>query len=126
MNTEHEITERDAELLAFFRDHSGASASAAKAAFPHVPSVDHRIAALASPEIAFLTEDVDTAYEPMRPLHCRLGTFRITPKGAIALDDYLSEKARRGRRERLTHLWGPIAVGLLAYLVGYALDHYLG
>ena len=81
---------------------------------------------MTKPDVGLLAEDVDTSYEPMRPLHVGLGIYRITPKGEIALDDYLEEKRRTSRRERLANLWAPIAVGLLAYLVGYALDRLLG
>lgn len=126
MGSENRITAGDAEVLEYFRKHSPASVSDAKKALPSTGSVEHRIAALTKPDVGLLAEDVDTSYEPMRSLHVSLGVYRITPKGEIALDDYLAEKRRTSRRERLTNLWAPIAVGLLAYLVGYALDHLLG
>lgn len=126
MENEIRITACDAEVLKYFRKHSPASASDAKKALPGAGSVEHRIAALTKPDVGLLAEDVDTSYEPMRPLHVGLGIYRITPKGEIALDDYLEEKRRTSRRERLANLWAPIAVGLLAYLVGYALDRLLG
>lgn len=126
MESENRITAGDAEVLEYFRKHSPASVSDAKRALPSTGSVEHRIAALTKPDVGLLAENVDTSYEPMRSLHVGLGVYRITPKGEIALDDYLAEKRRTSRRERLTNLWAPIAVGLLAYLVGYALDHLLG
>lgn len=126
MENDRQITACDAEVLSYFRKHGPASASDAKKALPDIGSAEHRIAALAKPDTGLLAEDMDTSYEPMRPLHRGLGIYRITPKGEIALDDYLAEKRRTSRRERLTNLWAPIAVGLLAYLVGYALDHLLG
>lgn len=126
MENENRITAGDAEVLKYFRKHSPASASDAKKALPDTGSVDHRIAALTKPDVELLAEDKKTSYEPMQPLYKGLGVYRITPKGEIALDDYLEEKRRTSRRERLTNLWAPIAVGLLAYLVGYALDHLLG
>lgn len=126
MENEIRITACDAEVLEYFRKHSPASVSDAKKALPSTGSVEHRIAALTKPDIGLLAEDVDTSYEPMRSLHVGLGVYRITPKGEIALDDYLEEKRRTSRRERLANLWAPIAVGLLAYLVGYALDRLLG
>lgn len=126
MESENRITAGDAEVLKYFRKHSPASASDAKKALPDTGSVDHRIAALSKPDVGLLAEDKKASYEPMQPLYKSLGAYRITPKGEIALDDYLEEKRRTSRRERLTNLWAPIAVGLLAYLVGYALDHLLG
>ena len=126
MENEIRITACDAEVLEYFRKHSPASVSDAKKALPSTGSVEHRIAALTKPDIGLLAEDVNTSYEPMRSLHVGLGVYRITPKGEIALDDYLEEKRRTSRRERLANLWAPIAVGLLAYLVGYALDRLLG
>lgn len=126
MESENRITAGDAEVLEYFQKHSPASVSDAKRALPSTGSVEHRIAALTKPDVGLLAENVDTSYEPMRSLHVGLGVYRITPKGEIALDDYLAEKRRTSRRERLTNLWAPIAVGLLAYLVGYALDHLLG
>lgn len=126
MENDSQITACDAKVLCYFRKHGPASTADAKKALPDIGSVEHRIAALAKPDTGLLAEDADTSYEPMRPLHIGLGVYRITPKGEIALDDYLSEKRRTSRRERLTNLWAPIAVGLLAYLVGYALDHLLG
>lgn len=126
MKNDSQITACDAKVLCYFRKHGPASTADAKKALPDIGSVEHRIAALAKPDTGLLAEDADTSYEPMRPLHVGLGVYRITPKGEIALDDYLSEKRRTSRRERLTNLWAPIAVGLLAYLVGYALDHLLG
>lgn len=126
MESENRITAGDAEVLKYFRKHSPASASDAKKALPDTGAVDHRIAALTKPDVGLLAEDMKTSYEPMQPLYKGLGVYRITPKGEIALDDYLEEKRRTSRRERLTNLWAPIAVGLLAYLVGYALDHLLG
>lgn len=126
MENENRITAGDAEVLKYFRKHSPASASDAKKALPDTGAVEHRIAALTKPDVGLLAEDKKTSYEPMQPLYKGLGVYRITPKGEIALDDYLAEKRRTSRRERLTNLWAPIAVGLLAYLVGYALDHLLG
>ncbi len=126
MENDSQITACDAKVLCYLRKHGPASTADAKKALPDIGSVEHRIAALAKPDTGLLAEDADTSYEPMRPLHVGLGVYRITPKGEIALDDYLSEKRRTSRRERLTNLWAPIAVGLLAYLVGYALDHLLG
>lgn len=126
MENDSQITACDAEVLRYFRKYGPASTADAKKALADIGSVEHRIAALAKPDTGLLAEDADTSYEPMRPLHVGLGIYRITPKGEIALDDYLSEKRRTLRRERLTNLWAPIAVGLLAYLVGYALDHLLG
>lgn len=126
MENDSQITACDAKVLCYFRKHGPASTADAKKALLDIGSVEHRIAALAKPDTGLLAEDADTSYEPMRPLHVGLGVYRITPKGEIALDDYLSEKRRTSRRERLTNLWAPIAVGLLAYLVGYALDHLLG
>lgn len=126
MENDSQITACDAKVLCYFRKHGPASTADAKKALPDIGSVEHRIAALAKPDTGLLAEDADTSYEPMRPLHVGLGVYRITPKGEIALDDYLSEKRRTSRRERLTNLWAPIAVGLLAYLLGYALDHLLG
>lgn len=126
MENDSQITACDAEVLRYFRKHGPAPTADAKKALPDIGSAEHRIAALAKPDTGLLAEDADTSYEPMRPLHIGLGVYRITPKGEIALDDYLSEKRRTSRRERLTNLWAPITVGLLAYLVGYALDHLLG
>lgn len=126
MENENRITAGDAEVLKYFRKHSPASASDAKKALPDTGAVEHRIAALTKPDVGLLAEDMKTSYEPMQPLYKGLGVYRITPKGEIALDDYLEENRRTSRRERLTNLRAPIAVGLLAYLVGYALDHLLG
>lgn len=126
MENENRITAGDAEVLKYFRKHSPASVSDAKKTLPDTGAVDHRIAALTKPDVGLLAEDKKASYEPMQPLYKGLGVYRITPKGEIALDDYLEEKRRTSRRERLTNLWAPIAVGLLAYLVGYALDHLLG
>ena len=126
MENDSQITACDAKMLRYFRKHGPAPTADAKKALADVSSVGHRIVALAHPDAALLSEDADTDLSATRALHHGLGVYRITPKGEIALDDYLSEKRRTTRRERLTNLWAPIAVGLLAYLVGYALDHLLG
>ena len=126
MRNDDQITAGDAEVLKYFRKHSPASASDAEKALPKIGAVDARIKMMSTPELELLQEDVDTVIALNRPLHQSLGTYHITPKGEIALEDYLAETQRKARHDRLSTLWAPIAVGLLAYLVGYALDHLLG
>lgn len=121
------ITEVDAELLDFFRRKGSASIADAKAALPKIGAIDARIKMLSDPELGMLQEEFDTEFNPMqRPLHMSLGTYHITPKGEIALEDHQAEKRRTARHDRLSTLWAPIAVGLLAYLFAYALDHIFG
>lgn len=94
MENDSQITACDAEVLRYFRKHGPAPTADAKKALPDIGSAEHRIAALAKPDTGLLAEDADTSYEPMRPLHVGLGVYRITPKGEIALDDYLAERKR--------------------------------
>lgn len=114
MRNDVQITAGDAEVLKYFRKHSPASVSDAKKALPSTGSVEHRIAALTKPDIGLLAEDVDTSYEPMRPLHVSLGIYRITPKGEIALDDYLAEQKQHRKELLLKSAWMPILVSIAA------------
>lgn len=126
MENDSQITACDAEVLKYFRKHGPASTADAKKALPKIGAVDARIKMMSTPELELLQEDVDTLIAPNRPLHQSLGTYHITPKGEIALEDHLAETQRKARHDRLSTLWAPIAVGLLAYLFAYALDHIFG
>lgn len=116
MENENRITAGDAEVLKYFREHSPASASDAKKALPDTGAVDHRIAALYKPDVGFLTEDMDTDLSGTRELHRGLGVYRITPKGEMALDDYLTEQRRRQKELLLKSVWMPILVSIAANL----------
>lgn len=117
MENDSQITACDAKVLCYFRKHGPASTADAKKALPDIGSVEHRIAALAKPDTGLLAEDADTSYEPMRPLHVGLGVYRITPKGEIALDDYLAERKRYWKELLLKSLWFPIAVSFATALL---------
>ena len=117
MENENRITAGDAEVLKYFRKHSPASASDAKKALPDTGAVAHRIAALTKPDVWLLAEDVDTDLSGTRELHRRLGVYRITPKGEIALDDYLAERKRYWKELLLKSLWFPIAVSFVTALL---------
>lgn len=116
MENENRITAGDAEVLKYFRKHSPASASDAKKALPDTGAVDHRIAALSKPDVGFLTEDMDTDLSGTRELHRGLGVYRITPKGEMALDDYLTEQRRHQKELLLKSVWMPILVSISANL----------
>ena len=116
MESENRITAGDAEVLKYFREHSPASASDAKKALPDTGSVDHRIAALTKPDVGLLAEDKKASYEPMQPLYKSLGAYRITPKGEIALDDYLAERKQHRKELLLKSVWMPILVSIAANL----------
>ena len=116
MESENRITAGDAEVLKYFRKHSPASASDAKKALPDTAAVDHRIAALSKPDVGFLTEDMDTDLSGTRELHRGLGIYRITPKGEMALDDYLTEQRRHQKELLLKSVWMPILVSIAANL----------
>lgn len=116
MENENRITAGDAEVLKYFREHSPASASDAKKALPDTGAVDHRIAALSKPDVVFLTEDMDTDLSGTRELHRGLGVYRITPKGEMALDDYLTEQRRHQKELLLKSVWMPILVSIAANL----------
>lgn len=117
MESENRITAGDAEVLKYFRKHSPASASDAKKALPDTGAVDHRIAALTKPDVGLLAEDVDTDLSGTRELHRGLGIYRITPKGEIALGDYLAEQKQHRRELLLKNVWFPIAVSLVTSLL---------
>ena len=117
MENDSQITACDAKVLCYFRKPGPASTADAKKALPDIGSVEHRIAALAKPDTGLLAEDADTSYEPMRPLHVGLGVYRITPKGEIALDDYLAERKRYWKELLLKSLWFPIAVSFATALL---------
>lgn len=110
MENDSQITACDAEVLRYFRKHGPASTADAKKALADVSSVGHRIVALAQPDAALLSEDVDTDLSAMRALHHGLGIYRITPRGEIALDDYLAERKRYWKDLLLKSLWFPITV----------------
>lgn len=116
MENENRITAGDAEVLKYFRKHSPASASDAKKALPDTGAVDHRIAALSKSDVGFLTEDMDTDLSGTRELHRGLGVYRITPKGEMALDDYLTEQRRHQKELLLKSVWMPILVSIAANL----------
>lgn len=116
MESENRITAGDAEVLKYFRKHSPASASDAKKALPDTNAVAHRIAALTKPDVWLLAEDVDTDLSGTRELHRRLGVYRITPKGKIALDDYLTEQRQYRKELFLKSVWMPILVSIAANL----------
>ena len=116
MRNDVQITAGDAEILKYFRKHSPASASDAKKALPDTGAVDHRIAALSKPDVGFLTEDMDTDLSGTRELHRGLGAYRITPKGEMALDDYLTEQRRHQKELLLKSVWMPILVSIAANL----------
>lgn len=117
MESENRITAGDAEVLKYFRKHSPASASDAKKALPDTGAVDHRIAALTKPDVGLLAEDADTDLSGTRELHRGLGIYRITPKGEVALGDYLAEQKQHRRELLLKNVWFPIAVSLVTSLV---------
>lgn len=117
MENDSQITACDAKVLRYFRKHGPASASDAKKALPDIGSAEHRIAALAKPDTGLLSEDVDTDLSATRALHQGLGVYRITPKGEIALDDYLAERKRYWKELLLKSLWFPIAVSFVTALL---------
>lgn len=117
MENDSQITACDAKVLRYFRKHGPASASDAKKALPDIGSAEHRIAALAKPDTGLLSEDVDTDLSATRALHRGLGVYRITPKGEIALDNYLSERKRYWKELLLKSLWFPIAVSFVTALL---------
>lgn len=117
MENDSQITACDAEVLRYFRKHGPASTADAKKALPDIGSVEHRIAALAKPDTGLLAEDADTSYESMRSLHVGLGIYRITPKGELALDDYLAEQKRHRKELWLKNMWLPIAVSFVTALL---------
>lgn len=114
MRNDVQITAGDAEVLEYFRKHSPASVSDAKKALPDTGAVEHRIAALTKLDVGLLSEDVDTDLSGARELHRSLGVYRITPKGEIALDDYLVERKRHWRELLLKSVWMPILVSIAA------------
>lgn len=116
MENENRITAGDAEVLKYFRKHSPASASDAKKALPDTGAVEHRIAALTKLDVELLSEDVDTDLSGTRELHRGLGVYRITPKGEIALDDYLAEQKQHRKELFLKSVWMPILVSIAANL----------
>lgn len=113
MENDSRITACDAEVLRYFRKHGPASTADAKKALADVISAGHRIVALAQPDAAFLSEDVDTDLSATRALHQGLGVYRITPKGELALDDYLAERKRYWKDLLLKSLWFPITVSFV-------------
>lgn len=125
MENDSQITACDAEVLRYFRKHGPAPTADAKKALPDIGSAEHRIAALAKPDTGLLAEDADTSYEPMRPLHVGLGVYRITPKGELALDDYLAEQERHRKELWLKNMWLPIAVSFVTALLTLGLKDLL-
>lgn len=117
MKNDSQITACDAKVLCYFRKHGPAPTADAKKALADVSSVGHRIVALAHPDAALLSEDVDTDLSATRALHQGLGVYRITPKGEIALDDYLAERKRYWKELLLKSLWFPIAVSFATALL---------
>ena len=117
MENDSQITACDAKVLRYFRKHGPAPTADAKKALADVSSVGHRIVALAHPDAALLSEDVDTDLSATRALHHGLGVYRITPKGEIALDDYLAERKRHWKELLLKSLWFPIAVSFATALL---------
>ncbi len=114
MRNDVQITAGDAEVLKYFRKHSPASASDAEKALPDAGAVEHRIAALTKLDVELLSEDVDTDLSGTRELHRGLGTYRITPKGEIALSDYLAERKQHRKELLLKSAWMPILVSIAA------------
>lgn len=114
MRNDVQITAGDAEVLKYFRKHSPASASDAEKALPDTGAVEHRIAALTKLDVGLLSEDVDTDLSGARELHRSLGVYRITPKGEIALDDYLAEQKQHRKELLLKSAWMPILVSIAA------------
>lgn len=114
MRNDVQITAGDAEVLKYFRKHSPASASDAEKALPDTGAVEHRIAALTKLDVELLSEDVDTDLSGARELHRGLGVYRITPKGEIALDDYLAEQKQHRKELLLKSAWMPILVSIAA------------
>lgn len=117
MRDDIQITAGDAKVLKYFRKHSPASASDAEKALPDAGAVDHRIAALSKPDVGLLSEDADTDLSGTRSLHKGLGVYRITPKGEIALDNYLAERKQHRTEMLLKSLWFPIAVSFITALL---------
>lgn len=114
MRNDVQITAGDAEVLKYFRKHSPASASDAEKALPDTGAVEHRIAALTKLDVGLLSEDVDTDLSGTRELHRGLGVYRITPKGEIALSDYLAERKQHRKELLLKSAWMPILVSIAA------------
>lgn len=125
MENDSQITACDAKVLRYFRKHGPAPTADAKKALADVSSVGHRIVALAQPDAALLSEDVDTDLSATRALHQGLGVYRITPKGEIALDDYLAERKRHRKELWLKNMWLPIAVSFVTALLTLGLKDLL-
>ena len=114
MKNDDQIAAGDAEVLEYFRKNSPASVSDAKKALPGAGAVEQRIAALSKPDIGLLSEDVDTDLSGTRELHRGLGIYRITPRGELALDDYLAERKQHRKELLLKSVWMPILVSIAA------------
>lgn len=117
MENDSQITACDAKVLRYFRKHGPAPTADAKKALADVSSAGHRIVAMTQPDAALLSEDVDTDLSATRALHQGLGVYRITPKGEIALDNYLAERKRHWKELLLKSLWFPIAVSFATALL---------
>ena len=125
MENDSQITACDAEVLRYLRKHGPAPTADAKKALADVSSAGHRIVALAQPDAALLSEDMDTDLSATRALHQGLGIYRITPKGEIALDDYLAEQKQHKRELWLKSMWLPIAVSFATALLTLGLKDLL-
>lgn len=125
MENNSQITACDAKVLRYFRKHGPASTAGAKKALADVSSAGHHIVALAKPDAGLLAEEMDTAIEAMHSLHQGLGVYRITPKGEIALDDYLAEQKQHKRELWLKSMWLPIAVSFATALLTLGLKDLL-
>lgn len=113
MENNSQIAACDAEVLRYFRKHGPAPISDAKRALQDIGSAEHRIVTLAKPDAGLLAEEMDTSIEAMRSLHQGLGIYRITPKGEIALDNYLAEQKQHWKDLLVKSLWFPIAVSFV-------------
>lgn len=97
MENDSQITACDAKVLRYFRKHGPAPTADAKKALADVSSVGHRIVALAHPDAALLSEDVDTDLSATRALHQGLGVYRITPKGEMRWTTTMRSKSGTGK-----------------------------
>lgn len=125
MENNSQIAACDAEVLRYFRKHGPAPISDAKRALADTGSAEYRIVALAKPDAELLAEEMDTEIEAMCSLHQGLGVYRITPKGEIALDNYLAEQKQHKRELWLKSMWLPIAVSFVTALLTLGLKDLL-
>lgn len=113
------LSEIDAKILRYFKKYKCASIEQLKLAFPEIVSMEYRINELSNPKFptAPLRQNWKTVTVEFASHTEYLGTFRLSPFGEKALQDYDCEQKTEKKKFMLHSVWTPILITLATNLL---------